>query len=623
MLLAQAQPGATLLQGRAALFTGFVRQALARELEASNALFGPGALLDRLDHGRIVRREWPGPYELPTRGALFPALARLAFELQKRRGAAEVAQVRASYDEALALLGGEHADDLLRAGVALQLLEQERDFDVLYVHQLLQEYFAARALADAGEPALARTTWRAVEISPTLEQVLQSLPDSDPLPQAPATGWEETFALAAAMAPDADTFVSVLAEQNLPLAGRCAAQPDVGVSPELRQRLQRHLVARSRDLAADLRARIAAARALGELGDPRFERRRGPHGDYLLPPMVPIAAGAYPIGSDEGLNDNEAPAHSVQLAGFAIGQFPVTNAEWRFFLEAAGYEDERWWKTEAARSWRQGEGTSEGGKEEWREFRRQLQANPARIREKQDAHQITAQQAEQWELVVAQSDADFEGLLEQWYPPGRRNHPALWNDTAFNHLAHPVVGICCYEARAYCAWLSAQTGQAFRLPTEVEWEVTARGREGRRYAWGGDFDPARCHTFETHVRGTTPPGVFSGGDTPEGVADMSGNVWEWTGDLFRPYPYDAEDGRQNPETFARRYPPRVFPSRERSRLDRRVARGGSWSDERDRARCAHRQSGHPGFRDDDVGFRVVRASLSYLVSVSICAIFVS
>ena len=145
-----------------------------------------------------------------------------------------------------------------------------------------------------------------------------------------------------------------------------------------------------------------------------------------------------------------------------------------------------------------------------------------------------------------------------------------------------MVGICWHEARAYCAWMSAQGGQPFRLPTEAEWEAAARGREGRRYPWGPAFDLARCNTFETHVRATTPVGVFPGGDSPEGVADLAGNVWEWTGSAYVPYPYRADDGREDPEDAE----------------TRRVVRGGSWGgDRRGDARSAYRLDGMPGFRN--------------------------
>jgi formylglycine-generating enzyme required for sulfatase activity len=86
--------------------------------------------------------------------------------------------------------------------------------------------------------------------------------------------------------------------------------------------------------------------------------------------------------------------------------------------------------------------------------------------------------------------------------------------------------------------------------------------------------------------------VFPGGDTPQGLADMTGNVWEWTSSLYRPYLYDAKDGREDPETAN----------------VRRVLRGGSWLDGQRGSRCAYRDYGHPGDRDDVVGFRLVRVS---------------
>jgi formylglycine-generating enzyme required for sulfatase activity len=368
--------------------------------------------------------------------------------------------------------------------------------------------------------------------------------------------------LATAMATEPDAFVGNLMAMNLPLAGRCAAQPDVRVSDALKDRLRAALVQRTQDADADLRARIAAGLALGELGDPRFEPRRGPEGDYLLPPLVEVPAGTYTIGSDEEYFADESPAHPVYLETFHIGQFPVTNAEWALFMQAGGYEDERWWVTEADRDWRRGDSTAERPKQQWREFRDTIKADFDGFRQRPN---VTSVEIEQWETIVQMSGEEFESVLEQWYPPGRQTQPERWNDDAYNNPAQPVVGICWYEARAYCAWLSAQTGVEFRLPTEAEREATACGIQGRRYAYGNDHDSARCNTFETHLRRTAPIGVFPGGETPDpaGIVDMTGNVWDWTSSLYKPYPYEAADGRE-------------APSGDESSA--RVVRGGSWRD---------------------------------------------
>lgn len=583
MLLAQAGNGAA-LTGRAALFTGFIRQALLRELEAESTFVQPGVLLDQRDHAKLVARRWRDRYDLPARGALIPALEKLAFDLQQRREGNELAQVRVGYDQAVAMLG-DYADALLDAGTALQVLEQQFD-DVYFAHQLLQEYFAARCLVKQPieSVSLASTAWRAGELLPAMETVLQGLAIADPLPAAPATGWEETFVLTAAMVPTPQVWLRTLMTENLPLAGRCAAQPDVQAPEALRNEIRHALVARSRDPAADLRARISAADALGEIGDPRFERRAGPHGTYLLPPVIAIPAGTYTIGSDEGIQHDEAPAHTVTLEAFALGQFPVTNAEYRCFIDAGGYEDERWWQTEGARKWHRGEGTAEGPKKGLREIRGLLK-DAKRL---DDLRTRNPLQADQWMPYIAMTEEDFEATLEEWYPPGRQSQPAFWNDPAYNHALQPVVGICWHEANAYCAWLTAQTGKPYRLPSESQWEAAARGHETRDFAWGATFDAARCNAFESHLRGTSPVGVFPHGDTPDGLRDMTGNVWDWTSSLYRPYPYDPDDGRENVQ--AEDAP--------------RVLRGGSWSGDRDFCRCAFRLRDDPGSRVNDVGFRV-------------------
>jgi formylglycine-generating enzyme required for sulfatase activity len=175
---------------------------------------------------------------------------------------------------------------------------------------------------------------------------------------------------------------------------------------------------------------------------------------------------------------------------------------------------------------------------------------------------------------------------------GRHREPEYWKNDEFNHSQQPVVGVCWNEARAYCAWLSAQTGGSYRLPTEAEWESAARGKEGRRFVYGNEFDASCGNTLETHIRRTTSVGVFPAGHTTEGLMDMTGNVWEWTSSLYLPYPYRAADGRENPI----------------SESGRRVLRGGSWGSGQDGARAASRFDGPPNFRDFSIGFRVVRSS---------------
>ncbi len=615
LLVDQLGPDGGLPEGRAALFSGFVRRALHREIGADHPLFKPDRLLTQGDCERLAQDGFAG-CELPGEGRLFPALGTLAYRMQETTRNPEASQVRIAEAQAFSLLMAPNppargflawlrdrltgrqaqnglerdcAEAVLQAGLALRIVERDvQRREVLFYHQLLQEYFAARLLALQPDSGLVRSAWRVGQVKPGLAATLKELPDFEPLPPLPTTGWEETTVLMTAMTTGPEAIVTELMVANLPLAGRCAAQPDVRISADLKERIRWALVERTQDSKADLRARMAAGLALGELGDPRFERRQGPYGEYLLPPLVAIPGGTYPIGSDEGHYNDESPMHTVELAPSQIGKFPVTNAEWALFMKAGGYEDDRWWETTMAKAWRRGEETTEGPKQQWREYRKTLQQNFDGIRQWHKQGRITSKQADDWEAIARMSDEDFERQLDEWYPSGRQAQPAYWNDDVFNNPAQPVVGISWYEARAYCAWLSAQVGLLFRLPTEVEWEAAARGKEGRRYAYSNDYDSSRCNTFETHIRRTTPIGVFPGGETPEGVVDLTGNTWDWTGSLYQPYPYNTEDGREDPAADGRR-----------------VVRGGAWHDSSISVRAAYRGRPHPGDRINDVGARVV------------------
>ncbi len=139
---------------------------------------------------------------------------------------------------------------------------------------------------------------------------------------------------------------------------------------------------------------------------------------------------------------------------------------------------------------------------------------------------------------------------------------------------HPVVYVSWHDAVAYCRWLAEVTGRPYALPTEAQWEKAARGPDGRIYPWGDEFDKSKCNTSESGIGGTTPVGKYSPqGDSPYGVADMAGNVWEWCSSLYKPYPYRADDGRE-----------------EAAAGGLRVLRGGSWRVNREIGRSAYRSS---------------------------------
>jgi formylglycine-generating enzyme required for sulfatase activity/class 3 adenylate cyclase len=608
LFVEQAAAG-PLVANQAALMTGFVRQSLRREIELGNPLLAPDTLLVARDVRRLVQPGgWATPYDLPRRGALLPGLEALAHAVQTGRGAPDGTQARVGYDTALGLLGDAHGADIVRAGVDLGVLDEDPAADeVLFFHQLLQEYFAARHMAGAPDFDRVAAPWRAGDAGAGLGEILGALHPADPLPLLPTTGWEETTVMAAAMAPDPDAFVSAVMDYHLVLAGRCAGEPDVRARlvPGTLDRLRRALADRSRDPAADLRARLAAGLVLGPLGDGRLKRRRGPCGDYLMPLLADIPGGIYVLGDDEPFEyldqtwTDHQPRHTVALLPFRIARLPVTVAEWALFMAAGGYDEERWWDTPAGRAWRGGEGTTAGTHANIRNLLSVLRADPALCEQEHDSGRWSDEIYERWLRRLAMSDDALEAHLQEMYPGRRFTEPHFWRDARFNTGTQPVIGISWYEARAYCCWLAAQTGEPFRLPTEAEWEAAARGGAGRRYAYGDAFDPLRANCLATHLRQVAPVGIFPGGDTPEGVSDMTGNVYAWTSSAWGrapettafPYPYRADDGREDPD----------------APLDmRRVIRGGSWYDYEPLTRAYARLDTYPGdrIRPSGVGLRV-------------------
>jgi formylglycine-generating enzyme required for sulfatase activity len=104
----------------------------------------------------------------------------------------------------------------------------------------------------------------------------------------------------------------------------------------------------------------------------------------------------------------------------------------------------------------------------------------------------------------------------------QQRRPKYWSYPQYNAPALPVVGVGWKDAEAYARWAGK------RLPTEEEWEKAARGKDGRDWPWGNTPDD---EAYNGHAQGRFLPvavGSFPKGNSPYGVADMAGNVWEMT-----------------------------------------------------------------------------------------------
>jgi formylglycine-generating enzyme required for sulfatase activity len=206
-------------------------------------------------------------------------------------------------------------------------------------------------------------------------------------------------------------------------------------------------------------------------------------------------------------------------------------------------------------------------------------------------------------------------VTNRQYRKFQRDHDSRsYEGLSLNGDEQPVVHVSWEDARSFAQWLSEQNGGQvrFRLPTEAEWEYSARGgAKGPRY-WG-DGEEQACdheniadltakklwhwedvHNCEDSYAATAPVGSYQ--PNGFGLYDMLGNVWEWCEDYYS-VDFYANYERQNPvNQNARRGPDRVM-------------RGGYWHGGPDSTRSASRSSGLPSAGNNDVGFRLVREAL--------------
>ena len=167
-------------------------------------------------------------------------------------------------------------------------------------------------------------------------------------------------------------------------------------------------------------------------------------------------------------------------------------------------------------------------------------------------------------------------------------------DEGWGRGGRPVINVSWEDATAYAEWLSAKTGQRYRLPSEAEWEYAARAGSTTRYAWGNDIGQNRANCNRCGSRWdatqTAPAGSFAANGW--GLHDMHGNVWEWVEDCWH-------------DSYARA-PADGSAWTRGGNCGRRVVRGGSWGTASPGLGSAERLWDDVGDRRNRVGFRLAR-----------------
>jgi len=237
---------------------------------------------------------------------------------------------------------------------------------------------------------------------------------------------------------------------------------------------------------------------------------------------------------------DEQPVHDVSVARFAMGQYELTVGEFRRFVEATGYQ------TDA---------------------------------EKGDGCYVNLDNDIFWEIVKE----------------------ANWRNPYFSQTDNqPVTCISWNDATAYATWLSQQTGQQYRLPTEAQWEYAARAGTETKYWWGNEashdyanYGAEDCCSGVAASQDqwiyTSPIGSFA--PNAFGLYDTSGNLWEWTCSE-----YDNYNGKET----------QCLRQEDSSNNSLFVLRGGSWFDDAMWVRSTYRVGNQRSIRSRFCGARLSR-----------------
>ncbi len=414
------------------------------------------------------------------------ALAVLAYQMQSERQGTRVPYAWAR-DIVAKAAPKMNPDSLLYLAASSGIIEKGNE--VRFIHQLLQEFFAAHGLDARMKAGVSATRfwprknwWQ---------------------PQ----GWEETAILLAGLYNDDCTpVIEWLRDANPELAGRCVAESGASASPETLERLRSLWTRRmvhsyplpwwlSRLLFSMLKptleARAAVGRGLALIGDPRP--------GVLAPNGVPdiawceVPAGKFRMGGDpEAFNAWDGAEFDLPYP-FWIAKYPVTYAQYEPFVAAGGYTERRYW-TDAG--WRdKGERTEPSL---WNDAQWHIANHPVVGVTWYEAYAYT-----QW--------------LDEQRQRGKLVLPS-----------------------------EIPAGYVIRLARECEWEKAARYPDGRLWPWGNTWDPTRLNWDGSDIGRTSAVGIFpNGANEAHGACDLIGNVWEWCLTQWAASQYQSPDAEQN------------------------------------------------------------------------------
>jgi formylglycine-generating enzyme required for sulfatase activity len=191
----------------------------------------------------------------------------------------------------------------------------------------------------------------------------------------------------------------------------------------------------------------------------------------------------------------------------------------------------------------------------------------------------------------------LEGDNWEHDPNGSWRSPGFAQDDS-----HPVVCVSWFDAKAYATWLSQQSGQTYRLPSESEWEYAARAGTTTPFWWGTSITPTQANYNGKYIyagggskgewrKATVPVGSFQ--TNPWGLFNVHGNVWEWCEDVW----HDTYNGAPTDSSAW---------LQGGGDAGRRIARGGSWNNNPRKLRAANRHWFNASFHGIFNGFRLVR-----------------